>query len=285
MPTATNLNEIKTKKPEFFLKNFLPIPKSSITMISAPGGSGKSFFAIQIAIQAVLEQKARKILLWLSEDPSGLTKYRAQEIAKKILNLNEDEIKEIFENIFIVDEMPAHLTPKSFDLYKEFLEMFEIVVLDPLIAFFGGEENSNTQARYFMNMINAIARENMQSVILVHHSSKNKEVENRARGASAFVDAVRLQYQLESIKNSNSNKKIKVSKDNFGVRTFWGEEREIEVLPFITEIIREEKKSKRKQVPYNQALEITIVDDDEEIESEEALKIKQKMERKGVNFE
>jgi len=237
MPEATNLNEIKTKKPEFYLENFLPIPKSSITMISAPGGTGKSFLAIQIAIQAVLEQKARKILLWLSEDPSGLTKHRAQEIARKILNLNEDEIKEIFENIFVIDNMPSHLTPKSFDLYREFFKRFEIVVMDPLIAFFAGEENSNTQARYFMNMINQIARENMQSILIVHHSAKSKEMENRARGASAFVDAVRLQYQLQNTEK-DSIKKIKISKDNFGVRTFFGEERDIEVLPFETEIIR-----------------------------------------------
>jgi len=238
MPTATNLNKIEPRKPEFYLENFLPIPKSSITMLSAQGGTGKSFLAIQIAIKAVLEKSDRKVLLWLSEDPSGLTKHRAQEIARKILNLNQDEIKEIFENIFIVDDMPAHLTPKTFDLYKDFLKEYDVVVLDPLIAFFAGEENSNTQARYFMNMLNEITRKNMQSIILVHHSSKNKEVENRARGASAFVDAVRLQYQLESIENNNSNKKIKIKKDNFGVRTFFGEERDIEVLPFKTEIIR-----------------------------------------------
>ena len=239
MPEATNLNEIKTKKPEFYLENFLPIPKSSITMISAPGGSGKSFLAIQIAMKVLIEKSDRKVLLWLSEDPSGITKYRAKEIARKILNLNQETVTKIFSNIFVTDEMPSHLTSKTFDLYKDFLKEYDVVVMDPLIAFFAGEENSNTQARYFMNMINKIARENMQSILIVHHSSKNKEVENRARGASAFVDAVRLQYQLQNTEK-DLFKKIKISKDNFGVKTFWGEERDIEVLPFRTEIIRED---------------------------------------------
>lgn len=243
-PKPKPLIEVEQKKPEFYLEDFLPIPKSALTMLSAPGGSGKSFLSIQLAIRLAQNEKS-KILLWLSEDPSGLTKHRAEEILNKIPSVGNH-----LRNIDIIDDMPQHLTHQNYKSYKELFTPYSLIVLDPLIAFYGGEENSNTQARYFMNMLNKIARDNMQSFIIVHHSTKaNKDQESKSRGAGAFVDAVRLSYEIRVIEDSTLLREVAVTKDNFGVRQIIGESKKVTVLPYEVVYVKDNQKTKEQQQP------------------------------------
>ena len=114
--------------------------------------------------------------------------------------------------------------------------IFDFIILDPLIAFFGGDENNNSQAREFMNLLTEWADKEDKAILVVHHN--NKSVTGGIRGASAFVDAVRLQYQLylpselneENLLPSNY-RIIKVIKDNWGVtRMLNKNEIEIEIF-------------------------------------------------------
>jgi len=102
------------------------------------------------------------------------------------------------------------------------LKDFDFIILDPLIAFFGGDENNNSQAREFMNLLTEWADKEDKAILLVHHN--NKSTTGGIRGASAFVDAVRLQYQLfypseldEESLIPNNYRIIKIIKDNWGV--------------------------------------------------------------------
>ena len=111
---------------------------------------------------------------------------------------------------------------------KNSLKDVEFIILDPLIAFFGGDENNNSQAREFMNLLTEWADKEDKAILVVHHN--NKSTTGGIRGASAFVDAVRLQYELikeDEKENANPNKettpmpdnyrKIIIQKDNWGV--------------------------------------------------------------------
>lgn len=234
------LIEIEQKKPEFYLEDFMPIPKSALTLLSANGGSGKSFLSIQLAIRLTQDEK-HKALLWLSEDPAGLSKHRAEEIINKIENVGKH-----LKNIDIIDDMPPYITEANYNHFKELFLPYNLIVLDPLIAFFGGEENSNSQARFFMNMLNKMVRENKQSFLIIHHSTKGtKEQESRSRGASAFIDAVRLSYEIKIIENENTKREVVVNKDNFGVKQFFGESKVIKILPF--EVIYKPEKNEAKE--------------------------------------
>ncbi len=248
-PKPKPLIEVEQRKPEFYLKDFLPIPKSALTMLSAPGGSGKSFLSIQLAIRLAQNENC-KILLWLSEDPSGVTKHRAEEILNKIPDVGNH-----LRNIDIVDDMPQHLTHQNYMEYKELFIPYNLIVLDPLIAFYGGEENSNTQARYFMNMLNRIARDNMQSFVIVHHSTKaNKDQESKSRGAGAFIDTVRLGYEIKTIQENTLEREIIITKDNFGVRQIIGESKKITVLPYEVAFIKDDQNPKEQQQPKKRSL-------------------------------
>ncbi len=254
---ATNANKIEAKEPQFYCKEWLPIPTNSLAMISAPGGTGKSFLSIQLAIRIIAENPEHRVLLWLSEDPLYYTKDRINKIFNRITPHLIDKKEEILNNIDIIgaDKQTIYFNELEKNQLKqlgdELVVNYNVVILDPLIAFYSGEENSNSEARAFMNILNRMAQDRLLSIVLIHHHNKGNGDGARTRGASAFVDAVRLLYTINTIKIEDDKKeihptkrKIKIEKDNWGVRQLLGvNEFEREILPYsIREVnIKEEE--------------------------------------------
>ena len=240
---VTNANNIRAKKPSFYCSQWLPIPKNTLTMISAPGGTGKSFLSIQLAIRIVAENLSHRILLWLSEDPLYYTKDRVDKIFEHIVPHLQDKKEQILNNIDIIGAEQQtiyfnELNQKQLkELGDELVTNYNVIVIDPLIAFYAGEENSNSEARAFMNILNRIAQDRLLSIVLIHHHNKNGDGA-KTRGASAFVDAVRLLYTLNTIKTDDkeihpTKRLIKIVKDNWGVRQLLDTSKfEREILPY-----------------------------------------------------
>jgi len=231
---------VEDKEIEFILKNFLPIPKKAVTLLSAKGGAGKSWLVLQLALRFLNESPNKKVFAWLSEDPLFATKKRAEKILNEIL-VNDNRIKfydinnPVYKNFKYLgsETRPFHLieydyknkkiNPLFYKL-KHTLRDFDFVIIDPLIAFFGGDENNNSQAREFMNLLTEWADKEDKAILVVHHN--NKSTTGGIRGASAFVDAVRLQYELLTPDEIKDDKKellqdniriLKIKKDNWGV--------------------------------------------------------------------
>jgi len=206
---------------------------------------------LQLALKFI-NQTGKKVFAWLSEDPDFATKKRAEKILNEIL-INHNDTKyfdinhSIYNNFCYLgsETRPFHLieydyknkkiNPLFYKL-KHTLREFDFIMLDPLIAFFGGDENNNSQAREFMNLLTEWADKEDKAILVVHHN--NKSVTGGIRGASAFVDAVRLQYQLylpselnEENLLPNNYRIVKVIKDNWGVtRMLNKNEIEIEIF-------------------------------------------------------
>lgn len=225
--------DIKESEPEFYLKHWLPIPKKTITIISAPGGTGKTWLVVQLALRFAIENPNKKAFLWLSEDLNGIVKSRMNSICTSILS---EKMDKKFKNIEITDSLPSPLLEKNkgafkmsskFNQIKAELKDYDLIVLDPLLAFYGGDENDNSQARMFMQPFMNWATQSGKSVIFLHHSSKSiiQNNSNKTRGAGAFVDAARVCYEMNKIyKKDNQTleptkshmRDIKLSKDNYG---------------------------------------------------------------------
>ena len=219
---------IEEKEVEFIVKSWLPIPKRTVSLVTAPGGTGKSWFIMQLAIRAILEKSAEKVFLWLSEDPKEVSKHRFRRIMQKVVKSDDTTIE---EKILISDSPTIQFLYEDqrrievsplFLLFKSKMASYDLIILDPLIAFYGTDENNNSSARRFMQLFTDWANKENKTIIFIHHSTKNT---TQSRGASAFVDAVRTVYEIDRIRDKDgnleeSNKRlVKLTKDNYGIST------------------------------------------------------------------
>lgn len=221
-----NIENIEDKDVEFICKSWLPIPVRTVSLVTAPGGTGKSWFVLQLAIRAIQEGKITKAFLWLSEDPKEISKNRFNKIYDKVLKLEDNSIKSKIDISdsptiqFLYDDQRRVEVSPLFSHFKTKLQDYDLIILDPLIAFYGTDENNNSSARRFMQLFTDWANKENKTIIFIHHSTKNT---TQSRGASAFVDAVRTVYELDKIKDNDGNVKesnkrvIKLTKDNYGI--------------------------------------------------------------------
>lgn len=224
LPAPKNHEDIEEKEAEFILKDWLPIPKSTVSLVTAPGGSGKTWTILQIAARYCLSEKNVKAFLWLSEDPVSLSKARLNKILDKVIKTSQNGLK-----IDLADDSTPMLLnivhnkvtvdPIWHDLKKVF-DPYDLIILDPLIAFFGGDENNNGHARFFMQLFTEYAGKTGKTIIFIHHSTKGTA---GSRGAGAIVDAARLHYEVDRVKDKDGKidekkshmRLIRLAKDNY----------------------------------------------------------------------
>lgn len=214
------LNEIKRKKPDFILKNTLPIPDGSVALISASGGSGKSMYALRVSSEYVKET-GRRALVWFTEDDAGTTAIRFDTMVK-YLNLDRETAKKI---LFVYDNPKQYAIKQGGIFVTNDAELFKLqedclnndiglIVIDPLLAFYGGDENDNSQARIFMQAFINWSKVTGINIIFIHHSGKG--INGSTRGAGAFQDAVRTAYEIKYILDDDGN--IDFNKKDQGLR-------------------------------------------------------------------
>ena len=227
------LSEIEGKNAEFIGKSFLPFPKDSVSMLVAGGGVGKTFLLLQAAMRIINEDKL-KVFMWLTEDRLEICKKRIEIIAERIM---QSSVYTYDGNLFIAgsDSEPPHFLEETregmrisseFYRFQKLMEDFDVIIIDPLIGVFGGDENSNPQAKQFISLFTSWAANAKKTVIFIHHATKGTSIQ---RGASAFADAVRMIYQVEIPKNKEGQpmledgmRNIFIAKDNYGAQKIMG---------------------------------------------------------------
>ncbi|MCL5272818.1 MAG: AAA family ATPase [Gammaproteobacteria bacterium] len=224
LPAPKNHETIEEKEAEFILKDWLPIPKSTVSLVTAPGGSGKTWTILQIAARYCLSEKNAKAFLWLSEDPISLSKARLNKILDKVIKTSQNGIKidlagDATPMLLNVVHNKVTVDPIWHDLKKVF-DPYDLIILDPLIAFFGGDENNNGHARFFMQLFTEYAGKTGKTIIFIHHSTKGTA---GSRGAGAIVDAARLHYEVDRVRDKDGKidekkshmRLIRLAKDNY----------------------------------------------------------------------
>lgn len=322
--SITSIHEIEAEEPEFFCKDWIPIPMKTVTLFSAGGGTGKTMAALQLALRYVEENAfQKKVFMWLSEDPAGLSKNRAIDIATNVLGKNFtsfDGLIDISDNstfpVMTFKSSGEGVTRPEFYQMKSKLKAYELIIIDPLIGFFAGDENSNSHARQFMQLFTQWATKENKTIVFIHHSSKGARVggESKTRGASAFVDAVRAVYEFEKIKSNKADDEIPVNeslrrviltKDNYNAFKYFGFQKDLSLFPekaslFISHQqavdLKSKQKIKTRTIPprpksmFPPGANIRIVDEpsDEPLTEEEQNKIVEKLKSaaaSGIKFD
>ena len=208
MINAIRLSDVKSKTQEFILKDVMPIPEHTVSMLSAPGGVAKTWLGLRVAMNHT-KATDDHVLLWMSEDEPEFIKGRAENLEFYA------QVESRQEQIHVVTTPPPQLAFKQNGIFTANYEAFRdirthciergvrFVIIDPLLAFYGGNENDNAQARVFMQPFLEWAKGDGVTILLIHHSSKDG---SGSRGASAFVDATRTVYELGFVMTESEDK-------------------------------------------------------------------------------
>jgi len=221
---ASRLLATPPPQREWVIKDFLP--KKIVASVIAAGGTGKSFLAMHIAVSVssgsslfgkYLPTSPSKVIFISGEDDANELKRRLHKVATNLpVNVNQN----VEKNLHFID------LADSFELFTERSSKGEVsitkvpekicsqikaivgdevglVIIDPISRFRGGEENLAADTTRFVQALQQIRDRLNTCVMTLHHVNKqsggNGATQNNARGSSAFIDGVRLVYQLNPL--------------------------------------------------------------------------------------
>ncbi len=188
------------------------IAKGIVGVLSATGGTGKSFFLLSLAMVAasgknfgpIHAPKPLNTLVVCAEDSQD-------ELVRRTWDICGGVFPEKFHALSIYGEMGPLLkleggAPVLGEAYH-WLDAtiakhhgLELLVLDPMSRLFGLDENNNAHATAFIQALESLVKKHGDmTIIFSNHTSKDRSgqiSQNMSRGASALVDGCRWQAGL-----------------------------------------------------------------------------------------
>jgi len=215
------------------------IPNEAITILDGLGGSGKSWFALDLAYSIVSGGYfLDKFPVWIEGPVLYLT---AEEVPQVFLQRVRTVLKHypkgkglrwlslLHEDI----ELSPYICKKNRGeqirtLMFEALELLisetlpVLVVLDSLINFYGLDENSSEDAMFFYDVLKYFIRKYKTSFLLLHHQNKegmraqaDDVISFRGSGVLREQARSRIVYKNIKIDESTIAKKIILEKSNY----------------------------------------------------------------------
>jgi hypothetical protein len=208
---------------EWVIENFLP--SKIVAAIIAAGGTGKSYLAMHIAVsvasgtllfESSLPKNAAQVVFISGEDDAPELQRR---LHKAVAGLSPKEVALVNQNLHFIDladsfelftertnkgEVDITQVPRMIcdQIIKEVGPNIGLVIVDPVARFRGGEENLAADATRFVQALQQIRDQLNTCVLALHHVNKGAGTggnQNNARGSSAFIDGVRLVFQLNAL--------------------------------------------------------------------------------------
>lgn len=234
---------------------------SQVGILVAPGGVGKSYFALQLLFQISLGSEINFSLglkvqsggpynvIYLSfEDNKEIISKRLQTIKDfwSSNQLNNDSLTyatssvHIFSlarsNLRLIDQF-GNKTKLYDDVLNKALELKpRIVIIDTLRRSHNCDENNNGSMSNVISHFEILAEKSGSSVLLLHHETKvSTGGTSSSRGASSIVDSVRFMMRMQVMTKLESEKfnfsddqrkswvSLSTEKTNYtaALRSFW----------------------------------------------------------------
>lgn len=187
-----------------------------VGVVAAPGGSGKSFFLMELAIA-------------IATGYGLITGIQPSPGAVRLLNFEDDDVDMTNRGIDILNEFEIDddLTERLFlhplagyrlDLVNRdgvvdqeavkwlmnIADGMRLLIIDPLSHITSSDENDNALRTLLVQTLKHVAREKQCGILIAHHTNKgNSDAEQGwLRGASALVDASRYVLTMQKYKDS-----------------------------------------------------------------------------------
>ena len=208
----------------------------TVGMITAPGGTGKTFWLLQAAVSiASYGQRIPffggvwdpppcngRVVLLLAEDPLDILAHRVRAISKWLsTSYNIPQLIKALENNLEIHSLMGHqpclINSKGepnqqwLDFVKKAAEGTRLLGLDPLRRWHRGDEIDNGVMMYLIQLLEGISKESGCTILLSHHVNKASILsgtggeQSAARGASAITDGVRWQLNLTKLNKETAN--------------------------------------------------------------------------------
>lgn len=220
------------EQPEWIIPG---LRAGQVGLITAPGGTGKSFLLLQIAMSVAsgqtlipgLEVKSAGAVCLLNfEDDSFDIRQRGNAILRHFLDLDPSP-----ENLYVAS-MSGHtlslldgrgeINEEDVLWLKEQCDGMRLLILDPLSHCHCADENSASQMSKLIQVLKGIGRETGTGIMISHHTGKAAalnglgDIQQSARGSSALVDASRVVMTLTRPKTGED-----ASQDNRSLMLTW----------------------------------------------------------------
>ena len=201
------LSAFKQEPPEldFIWPGFLA---GTVGALVAPGGTGKSFWALEAAmaiacnvpsgdVLALCPRKSGRVVYLAAEDPVPVMIRRIHAIGRYV---GQDAQPQIAENL-VLEPIMGHRLDLMHEEHLQWLVEYSkgarLLVLDTLSRLHGLDENSNGDMARLVAVLEYIAASTGAAVLYLHHVSNGSardgqtDQQQAARGASALIDNAR----------------------------------------------------------------------------------------------
>lgn len=196
------------------------LAKGEVCILSAPGGTGKSYFLLEAALgfaggrptvfPPTGDDRPRKTLYVGFQDDEVRLHNRLVSIRRAFPAAARAAIAEgTLEVSFYKGPRPAlvaqgEVQPQAVDELRRLCTGREILIIDPLSKIHFCNENDNLQMDILTDILCTVAEETGCAIFLSHHSGKGEAVDTdgkkkrglNSRGASSVIDGVRLGLYL-----------------------------------------------------------------------------------------
>lgn len=209
----------------WLLDDFLPA--GIVGIVVAPGGTGKSWFFIQMASSVVTGLPLAgqwkvgltgSVILLSAEDGEEQLHRRFERLLNQpVFTTNSDLISQLRERLIVVprvgeDNLLTATDPHTREVGMTLLvdrlivtaqqiHDLALIIIDPASRFRGGDENSAEDTTRFVQALERLAQTTGATVLVAHHSNKGafnstEQNQSASRGSSALTDGVRWQLNL-----------------------------------------------------------------------------------------
>lgn len=234
MADVTRLLEKAPVKREQILQDMLP--RGVVGFLAAAGGTGKSMLTLQLSVSiatgisflGVPVENRGAVLMVAAEDETDEIHRRLHRLIRHLRESGQfNDAHEIMleQNLKIISRvgLDNRLTQHDggtirdtgmgdrFANYANNFNNLQLVILDPVSRFRGGDENDNEAATRFVESVEQIRSKTDATILLPHHVSKmgssgdSDQLDmNMLRGASALVDGARWAAAMATMRKDEA---------------------------------------------------------------------------------